>query len=264
MNWVAPVAGAATAVLVALIVAPLIRQIETNSGWHRVIYVFLFLIAWGIASPSIKPPIDRFILVHKLEGELLENVAYAALKEYEPDTYKRVLAKMKADIQAGANAHEAYAEIGREFGAVLGKRLPSTSNQAALAFMKVRAGMTKQLMDQGGDTCYLVLHQKLVQYQAETYSRFTPALKEAAYAAMAQVIRDARLEPMTPVTDAEIIEIGFVDSPQLSPELWIDVGNLHTPKATLALRRRDCEVWLALYAAVFKLPEDRAGAFVRY
>ncbi len=264
MNWVAPLAGAAISILVALIAAPLIRRIETNSGRRRVIYVFLFLIAWGIASPSIKPSIDRLVLVHTLEGELAKNVTYAALKEYEPVTYKRVLAKLKADIRAGANAQAAYAEIQREFSAVLGKRLPSTSNEAAIAFMKVLVDQVKLLMDQGGDICYLSLHPELLQSQVKIYSRFTPALKDATYAAMAQVMRDARLSPMAPVTDAQMTEMGVVDSLQLHPDLWIDVADLDTPKDTLALRRRDCEVWLTLHTAVLKLSEDSAGAFVRY
>ncbi|WP_431113317.1 hypothetical protein [Variovorax paradoxus] len=103
-----------------------------------------------------------------------------------------------------------------------------------------------------------------MQDQEKFYSRLPSPLKDASYVAMAQVIRDARLKPTAPVTDAQIVEIGVVDSLQLEPDVWADTANMDAPKADLALRRRDCEIWIRLQEAVLKLTEDRAGAFVRY
>ncbi|MDR6890969.1 hypothetical protein J2X67_005517 [Variovorax sp. 3319] len=252
-------------VLALLVTVSWLRRFETaGATGKRIIYFVIFAVSWTAGKSLVQPRIDRLVLASSIEGELLKNVTYVALKEHEPDTYKRVLDKLEVDIKAGAIAEAAYASMGREFGIVLEKRLPITSDAAAIAFMKVKTEQIKVLFDRGGDTCYLGLHPELVQDQAKLYSRFSPALEDAGYVAMAQVIRDARLQPMAAVTDAQIDETGVIDSLQLEPDVWADVANMDAPKADLALRRRDCEIWLRLQEAVLKLTEDRAGAFVRY
>ncbi|WP_431113316.1 hypothetical protein [Variovorax paradoxus] len=140
-------------VLALLVTVPWLRRFEAaGASGKRIIYFVIFAVSWTAGKSLVQPRIDRFVLASSIEGELLKNVTYMALKDYEPDTYKRVLDKLKVDIKAGANAETAYASLTREFGIVFGKRLPTTSDAAAIAFMKVKTEQIKVLFDRGGDT----------------------------------------------------------------------------------------------------------------
>ncbi|MDR6536978.1 hypothetical protein [Variovorax soli] len=266
MNWIGMVVGAVCGAVGAL-VATLILGKKSGEGVGRLVSLAVFAMLFGLSREYVTPILHAHYNAYGIDGELSKSPAWVAMKAYEPVTYNRILDAAQVRLRGGENMGKVTDEMAANVQALILKRVPTTSDVAAVAYMRVMMEEIKVLSDRGDDSCYRFLMPEGAVGHSDLIGMLPKDLAQRDGDALAEVFRAAVVEARPVPTEAQFMEAfrpAVMSLQTLNPRYVTDLEALGKPQTTLASKRYTCELTMALYGEVFKLPRDAAGLTLRY
>jgi hypothetical protein len=260
MSGVGIVVGAATGIICALIATPILKSTIRSDALRNLVYIGIFAVSLALAKEHVAPPLERHLAASSVEDEFLKNPAFVALKAYERETYTEIVESVKSKITAGASPADLYTSTNSIVQSLVAKRVPITSNSAALQYMRVTIDELRTYYAKPDDKCYLAMFP---EFGSAGFNALPIELQNADFNALATVLRDAKIAPQPIPTETAFTDaVGSNGLAGLDPSYHADLDHLGEPKSGVAQRRRACEITMAIFAELFKLPPERAGVAV--
>lgn len=266
MNWIGMVVGSVCGAVGALI-ATLILGKKSSEGVGRLVSLAIFAMLFGLSREYVTPILHAHYNAYGIDSELSKSPAWVAMKAYEPVTYNRILDAARIRLKTGENMGKVSDEMAANVQALILKRVPTTSDAAAVAYMRVMMEEIKVLRDRGDDSCYRFLMPEGAVGHSDLIGMLPRDLSQRDGDALAEVFRAAVVEARPVPTEAQFMEAfePVVMSLQaLNPRYVADMEAIGKPQTTLGSKRYACELTMALYGEVFKLPREAAGLTLRY
>lgn len=264
MNWIGTLVAAVCGALAAILLSPVIKRLFKGEATQRWVFLVLFALVLALGREWVSPLAERYYQAHTLEDTLASNQAIAALKTYEPASYVNLISSAKEAVKEGKSKTELAALSSGVIQKMIMKRLPTTSNAAALAYMKVQIDEIRLLHGRQDDVCYAALFPEQAPPMVMS-DYITPELREADSSTLAEVLRASALTPERVPTEAQFIQaLGNQATVLFTPARLADLQKLAEMPTSVKDRRRACEITISLYDAIFRLPPDLAGLSTRY
>lgn len=263
MTWVGMVLGAVVGGLVLRVFSPLIRRKCQTDPNRRLVSTLVFLLAWAASEAVLTPVVLAFSDAAALDDELQKTPPFVVLKTHDAATYNSFTKSMRERFKAGATRAEVVAEAQSRMRGIVQAKLPASSNEAAVIYMKASIAEVEHLYQAGGDKCHAYLYPTPGK-PALPRNDFTPELIQADLAALAEVLRAAYVNPQPIPTDEAFEEVLSKSFAQYLQANSAELTALEEPKASEQERRRVCKATASLYQEIFKLPMPAAGTVIRY
>lgn len=257
------VLGAIVGGLMVLVFGPLIKRKCKTEPNRRLAFTVVFVLALGASQVFLTPVVQAFSAAAEIDDALQKSPPFVVLKTYDVATYNSFTKSMRERFKAGATRAEIVAEAQSKMRKIILEKLPTSSDAAAVMYMKATIAEIEHLHQSGGGKCYTYLHP--TQGKAiDPRNDFTPELVQADLAALAEVLRAAFVSPQ-PAPSDEAFEAALSKSfAKYLQANAAELASLEEPKATEQERRRVCEATVAMYQEVFRLPMPAAGTVIRY
>lgn len=265
MNWIGIVLGAVVGALTAVIFAPVIKKIWKTDKAQRIVFVLVFAFALSLSRELLQPVVYRHYEAYSLDDELQKNPAFVTLKAYDASSYEDLLKTLKSQITSGASVESVGAAAQAKIQTIIYKRLPQSSDDAAIAYMRVMIDEIQHLYNGGSDRCYVFLFPSADSPQYLKAEDLPKSLRDRDAQTLSEVLRTSLVSPQKPPTAEQFqaaLSTPFVQEFVIKNGAALD--QLEKPKLTLSDRRGDCLVTMGLYRELFKLPVREAGAAIRH
>lgn len=261
MNWIGMVVGAgAGAVAVVLSMGILKLLGKSNSKSANVLHVVVFAAALALGREFVEPNIRA----QQVESGLLELPIYRALQQYEPESYKRVVAAIEEGTAKQWPQERTWAVTRPILGEVAAKRLPHASDPVLIRFAEHLINATTLLHAKEGTACFSYVNPA----PGEAVDFATLLGREVANHELnlvAEVVTSAAGTSRPPVAEAEVaadMETVLVKLLQkYSQEELLGLQNLQAPNLD---KRKYCQIISDLYRESVALAEPNNSRLVRY
>lgn len=226
--------------------------------------VLLALVLWLAARQSIVPDLYSSYQVSRIEPELLSIPAYAAMKQYAPDSYNKILADLKTGIGKGTPKAELVNKVSAEVSSLALKSLKKAGDREAVAYLRTTVQEMKELRAKGGGLCHQFLFPPAgTHFDATPY--ITQDTKNADLQGLADLIKSASTAPQPVPTQAEVQDnlvavmqtVAFKFGDQVIPVI-------QNPSAPGWDKEQVCDVMIGVYDQIFTLPDHESGKLVRF
>lgn len=261
MSWIGIAVSAGVGAVVAVAATPALKGIKSDP-LRNFIYLGVFFVSLAVAREWIAPMAERYYATSQIESEFLKNPAFVAMKSYEPQAYSEILHISKTKLTDGARSAEVFDAVAPVVQTLVVQRVPISSNAAAVQYLRATMDEVRFFFGQGGETCYFALFPDAGRTD---FFSLPTAIQQADAAGLAAVLRDAKIAPQPIPTDEQFANaLGPSGLAGLDPQYIPELEAIGRPKLGQAARRRTCEVILAVYDEIFKLPPNQAGVAVRH
>lgn len=261
MNWIGIAVGAGAGVVAVLISAGILRALgKTNAKGTNILHVIVFGIALALGREIVEPRIQS----KQVESKILELPVYRAIQQFEPDSYKKILAALEQGIATKQPLEQIWSATRPVIGEVTARRLPHASDAVLLKFANHLVSSINVLHSKGGNACFSYINPA----PGEALD-FTALLgKDAADQELnliAEVVTSAAGKTNPPVAEDETApDIASIISSLVKKYTEAELAGLQTPQAPGIDKRKYCLIITDLYSAAISLPEPRNSRVIRY
>lgn len=263
MSWIA---GAVAAVCVGIAggVSMLVIRDRLHRKWiHLAVWVGLALVLAGLSHLFITPPLEARYEAGMLDDALARNAAFSAIKKHDPQTYGLMMSELREGLLKGQTRAQLVELARHQIGAVVQKRLPRASDEAAIEYMRVMVQEMTELRQRGGDLCYRFLfggpQQSLDMRQYVSVNTI-----EADTSALSQVVRSSTVSPQPVPLQADVAERMKPVLAALSGRYGPDLALLQQPQAPGVDRDKLCSISIDMYTVILQMPPADSGKLIRY
>lgn len=262
MDWINVVVGAACGALGAVIAGYVIRDRKKNRVGYVVVLALTMSILFTIAREYVTPPIRAQYEVHEIERSLAGNPAFAAIKRYEAPTYRKIVERVKTAIEEGDNAAEVRNLIHRDVVSLVQRQLPHSSDEAAVAYMRVTVQELTELQHRGGDLCFRYLYPDPGQ-PIDLSNLISERTKRADLEALGGVVKSSFISPQSIPTDQEVAAARSTVIDGIAAKFGNDLAALQNPRGPGVDRAKVCAIIIDMYTRILRLPPTKAGKVIR-
>lgn len=261
MNWIAIAVGAGAGVVAVIISAGFMKLIgKANTKGANIIHAVVFAVTLALGREFVEPRIQA----GQVESKLLDMPIYQALKQYEPDSYQKILYALEQGTAEKQPLEQIWSLTRPVIGDVTTRRLPHTSDAVIIKFAEHIVSATTNLYSKGGTSCFSYMNP-----QPGEALDFTALLgKEAAQQELtliADVVTWAAGKTRPPVTEADASpDVEAVIAKLLEKYTQEDLVNLQNLQSPGIDKRKYCQIIVDLYKEAIALPEPRNSRLVRY
>jgi hypothetical protein len=263
MAFLDVILGAIAGGLVLLMLGPLIKRKCKTDPNRRLASTIVVILAFGASQVVLTPVVQAFSAAAEIDEALQNNPTFVVLKTHDVETYNSFTKSMRERYKGGATHAEIVAEAQSKMRGIVMSKLPASSNEAAVTYLKATTAELEHLYQAGGDKCYAYLHPAPGK-AAQPRIDFTPELIQADLAALAEVLRAAYVSPQPIPTDEAFEAVLSKSFAQYLQANSVELNELEKPKASEQERRAVCRATVSLYQEIFKLPMPAAGTVIRY
>lgn len=263
MFWINIFLGACSGTIAALWTGLLVKDGGQKKGVYVIAFLVCFAFLFGIAKQTLAPTLHNYYLAYSIEEHLSNNVAFAALKMHEPETYRLMLNQAKEGLKNGKSAMEVSHQMRAGIPAIVMKRLPQASDEVAFNYMQTNIQEIKELLVVPDDACYRLMFPHSGA-PVDVAARIKNETMQEDLRGLAHVIGSAATAPKV-VPKLEQIQPFFNPIYQeVSSRYGADMELLSTPQSVLGSRRKVCEIVVDLYGEILALPPSDGGKVIRF
>lgn len=208
------------------------------------------------------PQVEQWYVAEHLEDVLAENPAYASLRQYEPTTFRTMLASGKQSIREGAPIEAIQASMRVHLMPVIERSIPIAEDHAVYGYMKVMTKEIRELHAGGDEACYTFLNPGTGAVFDAT-RRFQPETLRADLEALGAVIRSAATTKQARVGLKDVQPQLARVTASLAEKYGAEADLLNAPQSTMRNKRRACELVAFVYDEVLALPPNEGGRVLR-
>jgi len=199
----------------------------------------------------------------KVESSLLEIPIYQTLKTYCPETYEQILTEMQNSFKKGDSKSELMAKVRTRIYSVLQKSLPLATDDAIVEFVQVMINELQQLGSKSGDLCYAYLFPQR-SGGLDYAGHLSEELRGAELNANAKVIRTASTTPQPIPSKRQVSKYLEDVTSSLIRQYGSDAAVLADIESPQADKAKVCELSIAFYREILKLPKNDSAALLRW
>ena len=259
MNWTSIVLAAISGGLAGLIAMLVAGSPKERGGAYAGVFVVAFLVLNFISRQYILPRIEA----NSAESQLLEIPAFVAIKKYDSKTFYSLLGELKQGLKDGKSEIELIAIIRGQMTAIVASRLPTASDEAVVAYIKVMITELHELNQAGGDLCYRYLFPTAAT-PFDPRQNLSKETQQADLAALADVIRTSATDPQPkPPEDLVAPKLQPIVA-ELNGQYGSDLQMLQNPAAPGVDKTKICAISTSLYEKILRLPASDSGKVLRY
>jgi hypothetical protein len=244
-------------------VAALLARMIADPGEKKTAYVFLFVLLFAGLNLAGRTFILPKLQLRNVEASLLEESAFRALKEHEPETFDQILAEVKGAMKDGKKPEQLRGLVRKHLAEMVEERLPSASNEAVTNYISATMVEVDELYERGDELCFEFLFPKDGKFiDASKY--FSKEALQADLDALSEVIESSATDPQDVPQESEVM-------PELQPimaELVAfygeDFAQLQNPHAPGVDKRQACEITSSMYTKILDLPSENSGRILRF
>lgn len=263
MSFMHLIVGAAAGALAAVVAHFVAGSLKENRGKYGLAFAAAFAILFALGNAFVYPPLNAWNQVRNAEAEFLRNPAYRALWQHDRATYDRLMADFKQAVEEGKDREATVAALRAHIARAVQSRLPTASNEAVAAYMKVMLVEMKELDEQDGDLCYRFLFPQQ-SGPIDPVKHFSKETQEADLDALAEVIRTSAENPQPVPEESAVmpqLQNIFIE---LANDHGADMAMLQNPVAPGVDRRKICHMTQNMYTKILRLPAGESGELMRY
>ena len=213
----------------------------------------------GIVNPSDLSPVEYGFNAEDFDEEFLDIPIFKTIQQYEPDTYRKLLAEFEEQIKKGATRIELQHAGANVFKSLAFTAMSQTSDEALIQYAQVTVGRLKKLKEIDPILCMKALYPQ--QYGVLDFSKYSSDGKYPTDDVMNKIIIDA-YEKNNPVVNTESAELLFEN---LGLELgedadYLELENLQNTDDY----GRHCDAVIKLYELILNEDKNIAGNALRY
>lgn len=262
MNWIDTALALGSGILAVALTSLLVRRPAQRRGTYALVLLILFVTLQGLGREYLFPRLNAWNNVR--EAESLPGLA--PLKRADPEAYAGVLAYVRGALDRAVDRGTVRDMVDRRLNALARRRLPSTSNEAAMAYLGAVLAEMKaaEVSDPpGGARCYGILDRG--DPGLPTGQLAIPAtLRARDLAARAQVIAAATRNPQPVPGESDVMAVLRPIDARLRRAGGGDAVSLRFPNLPPFDEPRACSIDARLFADILALPVNRGGPVVRY
>lgn len=263
MDWISVGIAAVSGALAAGLASLLVRNRKTHRIAFAAVLVVSFAMVYGLLRQFASPQIKAWNEARNVESSLQAIPTYQAIKRYDPQTYDSIVADLKSAVESGADETQMIGRVRDHITRLIRKRLPSATDEAAVAYMKVMLTEMNELSQRGGDLCYRFLFpQHSEPIDGRKY--FSAETQAADLTALTEVIRSSNEKPQPIPSEQEIAPTLKLIYAELGKEHGKDLLMLQSPVVSEADKAKVCTMATSLYAKILKLPRNQSGKIFRF
>lgn len=266
MDWysvgIAAACGA-VAGMVGAVVSFATKNKKGNQIIQTVVTVVLFSVLYAVANNTLIPNHKKEAALAQFESEILDNPAFEALKEYEPEAMAKIRAYLDRAIDESHDPLIVQTNTRQILSDVLASRIGKASDSAVLEIAELLIDQMSILSQRQDDSCFRFLHPT-VAGGIDATEVFSEELMARDYRSTASILStyDAnRAEPdetraqdvFNPIIKSVVDEYGESAVAQLN--------NVTSPETDRALV---CTVTLGLISAIANRPPEESVLVFRW
>lgn len=263
MSWISLVVAAVTGGLVALIASLLLPHDKDDSGSGKSAVGVAAVIGVVLAHFLLTPKLETAWTMRSFEKALSENAAFAAIKRYDAPTYDKLMLDVKNGLASHTPEIQITAMVRNQITAIVQKRLPRSTNEAAVAYMQVMVQEMRELKSHDGQMCYQFLYPQPGQTQ-DISKVLSDSTKKADLTALGQVIKLAALTPQEVPKQDQVMPFLTPVFTSLGSKYGDDLRDLQNPKRPGVNQTRLCSMMIDLYQQIAQLPGEQGGMALRF
>ncbi len=187
---------------------------------------------------------------------------YNIIKKHDPKLYTRIEADIKSAL---ANEHEVgqlTLKVRGYLDQIVSQRVPMANNEAVIAYTKITLDEMRALQKQGYGLCHRFLYPTSQPLNLGEYLH--KDLISADIEALTKVIQSSYENPLpTPQSSEVKLYLSHVYT-QLLQEHGQSLDVLSTPLDSRIDKDKVCEMTIALFDEILKLPAKQSGETLRY
>jgi hypothetical protein len=197
------------------------------------------------------------------DAALSGNPALLAVKQYDPTAYKELASAFSTELANGAPSAKIIDDLATRVTAIAVKRLPTASDQAALAFANVVTKEIGELRRQDPKACVRWLFP-VRGTSVDLRAYVSQELRDGTYAALAEIVKSSAEGPQAIPTLEEIAGDQQLVGAELRQQYGEKVALLkrvHDPSVDTATV---CAIAADSFGYMLQLPRERAARLIRY
>jgi hypothetical protein len=216
----------------------------------------------GIVNPSDVIPVEYQVNPNDFNEAFLSDSAFKVIRQYEPETYKKIMAELEEQIKNGATRIEIQHTGASYMKEIATRAMPRTSDEALIRFAKEMVDGLKKLEEKDPFLCLKSLYPQ--RYGAVNFFEY-PSQDEPNMMldAMDNIIVDA-YEKNNPPVDTQAAEVLITE---LVAQLGDDAQYLDIETQDLQNSeqyKQHCDVVIRYYELILNEDKATAGNVLRY
>jgi len=250
--------------VLAVIIARLtVRKVLERQGLFAIIVLLCFFLMITLSNQYLLPEINIWREQRDIEQSLKKIAAYEQIARSEPETYARMKAEIKKSLRSGESKAHTSARIRRIVNELVGKYLPRASDDAIFGYVSVMVRELEELTRINPELSYQFLFPQKGGAISHAF-HLSPEMKKADLDALAEVIRTGSTSPVVMQDFSEaraLLEKAFAN---LYKAYGKDILLLKNPLAPGIYKDKYCNITIALFHEIFKLPKQQSCLVLRY
>ena len=263
MIWINLAIGVVCGLAAALCAAVWVGTLRGNSGRFGIVFVVVLLILLGAARFLVQPHAEARYVMWRLDKQLADNAAFAAIKQYDTPTYRSLMSELHIAVRQGKGEAEGFALVRSIIEPLVLKRLPEASDEAAAKYMGVMIQEMTELQAKGDDLCFRYLFPQGGQGM-DIQKHLSAETRKADNTALGELIRSASVSPQQAPLASEAEPLLQPVVAGMNERYGRDLGMLSAPQAPGVNRPKVCEMTISMYNQILKMPPAQSGMLIRY
>ena len=266
MDWysigVAALIGGVSAGIGALL-GGLVSSEKNRKSVGTVITVVLFsgLMAW--ASNTIIADHKEEVAMAELETAIVGNPAFDALKTHAPDAMEEVRSYFRQAVRENYDSLTVETGVRQIMSAVVGQRLPKSSDAALLNSIQLTVEQMKWLHEQGGDACFRLLFPH-VDGGLQAKNAFSEELIARDFESTRNILSTYDANRAIPSEAEAMVVLTPVFQELFSVHGQENVAMLSDVTASDIDRSQACLIAIDMYAMILERPDSEAAIALRW
>ncbi len=246
----------------AALIASLIFGKTAKKTAYIIVVVILFVVFNLLSKQFILPEINAYKAKSDIESSFENVPAFASIKKYDPEIYKKLLLSLTEASDKGYSRQEAIDLVRTQLTGLVVSRLPHASDEAIISYLSVMVEEMGELQSQGEDLCFKFLFPQ-VAGGIDGQKLFSQKTQKKNLAALDEIIKTSNLKrPLPAEKDVmPFIEPVFVN---LFQKYGDDISMIESPLASNIDKTKVCNITKNLYKQIIELPIEQAAPTLRW
>ena len=250
--------------IVAVIFAKLtVKKPTERQGPFAVVLFLCFFLLITLSNQYALPEIKIWKEQRNLESSLQDIAVYQLIAKSDPDTYKRITKEINKSLRNRESNEQIAVRIRRIINELVGKYLPRASDDAIFTYVSVMVQEISELIQLNPELAYEFLFPQKGGAVRQSF-QLRPELQKADLDALAEVIRTGSTNPhiVKDFSEAKLLLEKVIAD--LYKVYGNDLALLQNPLAPGIYKKKYCNMTVALFKEIFKMPRPQSCLVLRY